>query len=61
VKSRFDGLPDELVMRSCLEDLDGKSVTDPHGAVRVDIDALPLNPLIPDRLSVTYESSTTES
>ncbi len=36
-----------------VEELDGKSVTDPHGAIRVDIDALAANPLIPDSLSIT--------
>ncbi len=35
------------------EELDGKSVDDPHGAVRVDMDALADNALIPDSLSVT--------
>jgi carbonic anhydrase len=36
-----------------VEELDGKAVTDPYAAVRVDIDALAANPLIPDTLSVT--------
>jgi len=36
-----------------VEELDGKAVTDPHAAVRVDIAALAENPLIPDTLSVT--------
>jgi carbonic anhydrase len=36
-----------------VEELDGKAVTDPYSAVRVDIDALAANPLIPDALSVT--------
>jgi carbonic anhydrase len=36
-----------------VDELDGKSVSDPYGAVRVDIDALAANPLIPDTLSVT--------
>ena len=36
-----------------VEELDGKAVNDPHVAVRVDIDALAANPLIPDSLSVT--------
>ena len=36
-----------------VDELDGKSVTDPYGAVRIDIDALAANPLIPDTLSVT--------
>jgi carbonic anhydrase len=36
-----------------VEELDGKAVSDPHTAVRVDIDALAANPLIPDSLSVT--------
>ncbi len=36
-----------------VEELDGKSVADPHGAVQVDICALAANPLIPDSLSVT--------
>jgi carbonic anhydrase len=34
-------------------ELAGKSVGDPHGAVRVDIQALADNPLIPDALAVT--------
>lgn len=36
-----------------VEELDGKAVGDPHGAIRVDIDALAANPLIPDSLSVS--------
>jgi carbonic anhydrase len=36
-----------------VDELDGKSVTDPHAAVRIDIDVLAANPLIPDSLSVT--------
>lgn len=36
-----------------VDELDGKAVTDPRAAVRVDIDALAANPLIPDSLSVT--------
>ncbi len=36
-----------------VEELDGKSVEDPHAAIRVDIDALAANGLIPDSLSVT--------
>jgi carbonic anhydrase len=36
-----------------IEELDGKAVTDPHAAVRIDIDALATNPLIPETLSVT--------
>jgi carbonic anhydrase len=36
-----------------VDELDGKSVTDPYAAVRVDIDSLAANPLIPDSLSVT--------
>ena len=35
------------------DELDGKSVTDPRGAIRVDIDTLAANPLIPSSLSVT--------
>jgi carbonic anhydrase len=34
-------------------ELEGKAVTDPHAAVRVDIDTLAANPLIPADLSVT--------
>jgi carbonic anhydrase len=36
-----------------VEELDEKAVTDPYAAVRVDIEALAANPLIPDTLSVT--------
>lgn len=36
-----------------VEELEGKSVGDPYGAVRVDIEALAANPLIPDSLTVT--------
>jgi carbonic anhydrase len=36
-----------------VEELEGKSVDDPHAAVRVDIDALAASPLIPDSLSVS--------
>jgi carbonic anhydrase len=36
-----------------VEQLEDKSVSDPYGAIRVDIDALAANPLIPDSLSVT--------
>lgn len=36
-----------------VEELDGKAVTDPHAAVRLDIAALAANPLIPGSLSVT--------
>lgn len=36
-----------------VEELDGKSVDDPYGAIRVDIDALAATGLIPDSLSVT--------
>jgi carbonic anhydrase len=36
-----------------VDQLDGKAVTDPYAAVRVDIGALAANPLIPDSLSVT--------
>jgi carbonic anhydrase len=36
-----------------VDELDSKSVTDPYGAIRVDIDVLAANPLIPDTLSVT--------
>lgn len=36
-----------------VDELDDKSVTDPYGAVRIDIDTLAANPLIPDTLSVT--------
>jgi carbonic anhydrase len=35
------------------DELDTKSVTDPYGAVSVDIDALAANPLIPGTLSVS--------
>jgi carbonic anhydrase len=35
------------------DELDGKCVTDPHAAVRVDIEALAENPLIPGNLSVS--------
>ncbi len=35
------------------DELDGKCLTDPHAAVRVDIDALAANPLIPGDLSVS--------
>jgi carbonic anhydrase len=36
-----------------VDELDRKCVADPYGAVRVDIDALAANPLIPSTLSVT--------
>jgi carbonic anhydrase len=36
-----------------VEELDGKSVENPHAAIVVDIDALAANPLIPDSLSVS--------
>jgi carbonic anhydrase len=36
-----------------VDELEGKAVTDPHAAVRVDIANLAANPLIPDELSVT--------
>jgi carbonic anhydrase len=36
-----------------VDELDGRSVGDPYGAVRVDIAALAANPAIPDSLSVT--------
>lgn len=36
-----------------VDELDGKCVTDPYAAVRVDIDALAANPLMPDNLSVS--------
>lgn len=36
-----------------VDELDGKCVTDPYAAVRVDIDALAANALIPGTLSVT--------
>jgi carbonic anhydrase len=35
------------------DELDGKCVTDPRAAVRVDMDALAANPLIPSNLSVS--------
>jgi carbonic anhydrase len=44
-----------------VDELDGKAVGDPHAAVRVDIDALAANPLIPASLSVTglvYDAET---
>jgi carbonic anhydrase len=46
-----DGLA--LFLGCTVEELDDKSVGDPHGAVRVDIEALANNPLIPAALSVT--------
>jgi carbonic anhydrase len=36
-----------------VDELDGRYVTDPYTAVRVDIELLAANPLIPDALSVT--------
>jgi carbonic anhydrase len=36
-----------------VDELDSKAVADPHGAVRVDIQALADNPLIPASLSVS--------
>jgi carbonic anhydrase len=36
-----------------VDELEAKAVTDPHAAVRVDIETLAANPLIPDALSVT--------
>jgi carbonic anhydrase len=36
-----------------VDELEGKAVTDPYAAVRVDMDALAANPLIPDSLSVS--------
>jgi carbonic anhydrase len=36
-----------------VEELGGKSVDDPYGAIRVDMDALAANALIPDSLAVT--------
>ncbi|HEY1450825.1 MAG TPA: hypothetical protein VGF47_07715 [Solirubrobacteraceae bacterium] len=46
-----DGLA--AVLGCPTEQLDSKLVGDPYGAVRVDIEALAANPLIPDSLSVT--------
>ncbi len=44
-----------------LDELDAKSIADPHGAVGVDIEALAANPLIPSSLAVSgivYDVST---
>ncbi len=46
-----DGLAEFL---GCpVEELDGKAVTEPYEAIRVDIDALAANPLLPDSLTVS--------
>jgi carbonic anhydrase len=48
---RRDGLA--AFLGCTVEELEGKSVTDPYEAVRVDIEVLAANPLLPDSLSVT--------
>jgi carbonic anhydrase len=48
---RRDGLA--AFLGCTVDELEGKCVTDPYAAVRVDMDALAANPLIPDSLSVS--------